>query len=325
MKAILISVIVIHVILCAIAILLTIFKKLRLRPMALTYLILVPIFGPVSILFLHIHKLRGGEDAEVNVSKFRVEADIYRSIGFSTDEDEDVVSLEEAMILNDSNTRRSLIMDLVKENVVPLEEALTLSTSNVRRKLIMDVLNSDTAAFYGLLEQARLNDDVEVVHFATTAMSELNKQYDLELEHFRKLDEAEPENAEMLYEYCGCMKSFLELEIIKGQMLEMRRAQYIDLLKRLIALEPAPDSYCDLAEQLMLADRFDEAKSTFDDMFERYPENENVWILYIEYFVRLGDGAEVKKQVEEALREHIYFSSATYERLSFWLEKSGSK
>lgn len=48
----------------------------------------------------------------------------------------------------------------------------------VRRELIMDVLNDDPEEYMDLLKQARMNEDVEVVHYAITAMVELSKEYD---------------------------------------------------------------------------------------------------------------------------------------------------
>ena len=53
---------------------------------------------------------------------------------------------------------------------VPLEEALILDTAEQRRKLILSVLTEDPVQYYDLLQQARMNDDSEVVHYAATAL-----------------------------------------------------------------------------------------------------------------------------------------------------------
>ena len=48
----------------------------------------------------------------------------------------------------------------------------------------MDILNDDPSKYIELLEKARMNEDVEVVHYAITAMVELSKDYDSKLQTF---------------------------------------------------------------------------------------------------------------------------------------------
>ena len=67
-------------------------------------------------------------------------------------------------------------------STVPLEEALLLDSAEQRRKLILSVLTDDPVQYYDLLEQARLNDDSEVVHYAATAMAQISKQADAALQ-----------------------------------------------------------------------------------------------------------------------------------------------
>ena len=43
----------------------------------------------------------------------------------------------------------------------------------LRRELIMNVLNDNPEEYVELLKQARMNEDVEVVHYAITAMVEV--------------------------------------------------------------------------------------------------------------------------------------------------------
>ena len=166
-----------HICGCILVFLLAASRVLPVRMSMFPMVVLVPVFGSICAILLGIHKRRNGASADVQVDRFQVENSIYRSMGMmGEDENQPVVSLEEAMILNSTDTRRNLMIDLLKENVVPLEEALNISSSDVRRKLMMDILTNDSSTFYALLEQARLNDDVEVVHYATTAMSELGKK-----------------------------------------------------------------------------------------------------------------------------------------------------
>lgn len=309
----------VHIAFCILIYLLFSFGKIRLRAAALPFVFLCVLFGPICALFFQIYKLRNGEKADIDVPKFKIENEIYRSLGFKVEEDKEVIPLEEALVLNDAGTRRNLMMDLVKENVIPLEQALTLSSTDVRRKLMMDVLNSNTNAFYDLLEQARLNDDTEVVHYATTAMSELSKKYDVTLEKYEARYSADPDNLTVLVSYCDCMRQYLGLGMLSGKILSVRRERLIQLLSALVEKQPTVENYVEYARQLMLADNFAVADFVIHDMEDRWPSDEQVWCLRLEYFARQNDGEAVHSMVSKAMREHIYFSTKTRDTLVFWL------
>ena len=73
----------------------------------------------------------------------------------------------------------------------------------------MDILNDDPSKYIELLEKARMNEDVEVVHYAITAMVELSKDYDSKLQTFERTYAAAPEDSVVLDEYCDFMEEYL--------------------------------------------------------------------------------------------------------------------
>lgn len=102
-------------------------------------------------------------------------------------------------------------------STVPLEEALLLDSAEQRRKLILSVLMDDPVQYYDLLEQARLNDDSEVVHYAATAMAQISKQADAaqlqrqQLERLLKMQLADQPKEEQYGLGCRLAKVQLEL------------------------------------------------------------------------------------------------------------------
>ncbi|MFR6580786.1 MAG: hypothetical protein ACLURP_01140 [Ruminococcus sp.] len=95
-------------------------------------------------------------------------------------------------------------------DVVPLEEALLLNDPSRRRELIMNVLNDNPGEYVELLKQARMNEDVEVVHYAITAMVELSKEYDYRLQKIEKKYTNDPDDPVILEEYCDFLKEISE-------------------------------------------------------------------------------------------------------------------
>ena len=107
-------------------------------------------------------------------------------------------------------------------STVPLEEALLLDSAEQRRKLILSVLTDDPVQYYDLLEQARLNDDSEVVHYAATAMAQISKQADAALQRHAARFAADPKDPAVLAEYAAALEASLALGLAQRRRPEGR-------------------------------------------------------------------------------------------------------
>lgn len=310
-------VLIIHLILCLALILLKRSKKTKVHRAMYPLMFLVIIFGPLCALLLNKHY--EDEDPEIieGLDKFQIENAIYKSIGLDTD-DTEAVALEEALLINDGNVRRNIMMEVVKDNIIPLEDALAVGSNEVRRKIMLDVLNNDVSAFYDLMKYARMNDDVEVVHYATTAMTELNKQYDAKLVKYLKQYKDNPTNVSVLKDYCDCLKRYLGFGFIKGQLEENRKQELIGLLKQLVEAKPELESFNDLVSLLIETEQFDEAEKYIDIMFSKWPMDEATWLARIELYVHKKDRDGLNEIILEAKKEHIYFSEKARKQIEFW-------
>lgn len=321
MNHLIIIIVLLHGAGCLLSLYLSITSVLQFRPAALPLMLLVPVFGPAAVLFLGFSVRKHSQKSDAEDPGRPSETEIYRTLNMDGESLNDGLSMEKDMIMNLTGSNRNLAMDIAKENVVPLEDALAISTSQVRRKIMMDVLNSDTDQFYELLEQARLNDDVEVVHYATTAMSELNKKYDLALDKLRTAVDTAPKDLQVLAEYCSQLQQYMELGLAKGVMLNLRRSECILMLKRLCNFQPTYENYCALARQQMLHGEISAADETLQEAEIRWPDSETVWLLRLEYYARQGDGQTVQAMASNVWNSDMYLSANVKEKLAFWLKK----
>ncbi len=167
-------------------------------------------------------------------------------------------------------------------STVPLEEALLLDSAEQRRKLILSVLTDDPVQYYDLLEQARLNDDSEVVHYAATAMAQISKQADTA---------------------------------------QLQRQQLERLLKMQMANQPKEEQYglgCRLAKvQLELAE-YAAAEQTLAELTARWPVRETPWLLRLRSAAARKDGAELARWLVEMERAQVYLSAAGRREVDFW-------
>nr|WP_295279605.1 hypothetical protein [uncultured Blautia sp.] len=264
--------------------------KMYMLPLAL----FVPVWGPVCVLLIHFQIFSGADQVKkVGVEKLRVNEEIYKNM-FQTREEND-------------------------RDVVPLEEALLLNDPGKRRELIMNILNDDPGEYVELLKQARMNEDVEVVHYAITAMVELSKEYDYRQQKIEKKYMDAPDDPAVLEEYCDFLKEYLSQGFTEKQMEQIQRKQYTQLLLKQLGQKVNLHTCVCLMENLMVQGDFALAEKTLKIMDQNWHRSEEYWIWKIRYLAERKMGREIKESLKALKEEHIYLSSKGKEALEFWL------
>lgn len=254
----------------------------------------VPLWGVLCVLFLHTQICAGADNVrQADVEKLKVNEERYKNI---------------------------FVPQGTKEQVVPLEDALLLNEAGVRRELIMDVLNDNPGEYMELLKKARMNDDVEVVHYAITAMVELSKDYDYRLQQLEKRYARHPEDPAILAEYCDFLEEYLDQGILEAQMEQMQRRQYIQLLQKRKKQRAELHTSILLTENLLKLKAYAEAYEELQFMREHWYRREEYWILYVKYCAEQKQGRALAQALSEMKREHIYLSSKGKEALALWLD-----
>ena len=267
---------------------------LKVKMYMLPVAVFVPLWGPVCVLLIHLQLFSGTDQVKtVSVEKLRVNEEIYKNM-FQVREEND-------------------------RDVVPLEEALLLNDPARRRELIMNILNDDPGEYVDLLKQARMNEDVEVVHYAITAMVELSKEYDYRLQKIEKKYMDAPDDPAVLEEYCDFLKEYLSQGFMEKQMEQIQRNQYTQLLLKQLGQKVTLHTCVCLMENLMVQGDFALAEKTLKIMDENWHRSEEYWIWRIKYLAERKMGKELEASLKSLKKEHIYLSSKGREALEFWL------
>lgn len=284
-----------HIVCCVLVWLGIKIHRLKVKKYLMAIVIFVPFWGTVCVLLLHLQMLtRRDNRIEPGVEKLRVNEEIYKNI-FQAVSDTD-------------------------KKIVPLEEALLINEPRVRRELIMDVLNDDPEEYMDLLKQARMNEDVEVVHYAITAMVELSKEYDFRLQKMEKLYAASPDDPEILEQYCDFMEEYLNQGILEAQMEREQRERYIRLLRQKLKVKTTLSTCVRLFQNLMKTGDYVQAEEILGLMDQKWHGKEEFWILKIRYLAERKKGAELQQCLRQMKQEQIYLSSKSKEALAFWLD-----
>ena len=145
---------IIHTLVCLVLWTLMKLGLLPVRGHMLAVMVLVPLWGPLLVVLLCVRdQARGDVSCAGTLESLRLKDDMRRGVvvqGRETD-----------------------------AGVVPLEEALIVNDAGDRRRLMLSMLTEDPGAYLAQLQAAKLNDDVEVAHYAATAVAQISKESDL--------------------------------------------------------------------------------------------------------------------------------------------------
>lgn len=288
-------IIAVHLLVCMTLCLLHHVGVLKVDGLLLPFMALIPLWGPLSVALMHSRAvLRGGRRIPAGLQELKVE------------------DQEQRNILVDDRTDYA--------NTVPLEEALIVDNPRQRRNLMLSILNENPGQYANLLSQARLNEDVEVVHYAATAMAQISAKEDAKLQRCMMEYERNRDSDEALDRYRKALEQYLDSSMEQGYARTLQMRRYANLLAE--RLKRHADDYrtaCSLAKTQMDLGLFDKASHTIDTALFTWPRQGDVWLMKLRLETALHDGKEVQRTVRRIKDEHIYLGGRGHDILRFWL------
>lgn len=297
LKILLIFYLIIHLILCLLIYIGVRTRLLRFSEQLMPIAVFVPIFGIIMCLIADIisRGKRTGTRA-FSLEDLALDEDDLRMVHVQNDSSDAIVPLEEALLINDSATRRNLMLNILREN--PNE-------------------------YVHLLQSARLDDDIEVTHYASTAIMEIQREYELTVQKCDKKYREAPDDPEVLSEYIDALSKYIESGLVDENILFIYRRRMSELLAEKIKQGTNdPDIYMAAVETSLALDNAGDAAATADQMILRWPSGEKSWIAKLKVAQQIGDGEGIKKVVAEVKFRNVYLSPEGRNIISFWDQNS---
>ena len=204
------------------------------------------------------------------------------------------------------------------EEIIPLEEALVLQDKEVSRWMLMEIVSRAPAKFIDLLFLARQDEDTEVVHYATTLIAEISRQYDIRLQTLDKKHQENPSDYRTLAEYCSVLAAYLQKNLVTKRMEEVLRKDYSHLLEKKLQQKEQLSDYVKLIENELLLKRYESVEKYLNTISQKWPQQEEIYMLYLRYYFETRQGERLEELVEAIKNGSIYISKANRERLAFW-------
>lgn len=284
----------IHALVCLVLWTLMKLGLLPVRGHMLVVMVLVPLWGLLLVVLL-----------------------IARSAVFGADLKDATLEL---LRINDELHRSILVHDREADaGVIPLEEALIVNDPADRRRLMLSMLTEEPDAYLAQLQAAKLNDDVEVAHYAATAVAQISKESDLKLQQLERAFKTDP-SSHNLDSYCDFLGAYLDSGLAEGRVAQIQRQQYARLLARRCEREDGPVLRIRYATALTDAGKIDKAEDIASQLVIDAPDDQGVWMLCLRLAVIRHDGQAVQRVIDAIDKQHVYLNAENRERLSFWRE-----
>ena len=283
----------VHLLICLLTFLGIQFNILKVHKYMFFVALFLPFWGVLVLLILHFQIWFKADDGiDVGVEKLKLESELYKSI-----------TIDEKK---------------VAATTVPIEEALVINSAKERRSIIMDVLNENPKEYIEFLQKAGNNEDTEVVHYAVTAMVEISKENDYTLQNLEREYAANPNNPAILEEYTNFLWNCLSQNLMQGQVEVLNRELFDSLISKKIEQGGSITDYSRGVENNLKRKQYTKAGEYLHKMKELYSQNEEYYLLRLNYLASLGRGEDIKKLLVEIDDRHIFLTSRAKEVLAFW-------
>ena len=201
--------------------------------------------------------------------------------------------------------------------VVPLEEAIAVNDPHVGRQLMLDILRHNPDNYIDLLQRARLADDTELAHYATTSMMEIQSHHEQVIrEQEALLDTDDPRVRRRLRSE---LQDYIRSGLISGNVLTIFRWKLDAVLEQLQASEPENKNYAlERIENQIELGCLDGVETSLRQVLDRWPETERAYMLLVRYYQTTGQGEKIQSILDELVRNQIYLSSEGKKWFQFW-------
>lgn len=281
----------IHMLVCLVLSTLVKLGMLPVRGHMLPAMVLVPLWGPLLLVLCARGEAFGDALEDGTLESLRLNDEIRRGMQVQVREGD--------------------------AGVVPLEEALIVNDPSDRRRLMLSMLTEDPDAYLAQLQAAKLNDDVEVAHYAATAVAQISKESDLKLQQLERAFKTDP-STENLDAYCDYLGEYLASGLAEGRVEQIQRQQYARLLARRCEREDGAALRIRYATALADAGELDEAEAVITQLVAEVPDDQESWMLCLRLAVTRRDGEAVQQVIDAIDNQHVYLSAENREKLAFW-------
>lgn len=278
-----------HIVLCALSGLRLYYSPVRMTMAHMLWIVCLPVFGPIAGLVFVSAANGAGPDLswmETHVQEHRLR------FGMRTQVDE----------------------------TVPLEEALLINDPQRRRALMMNILRTDPMSYLDLLLVARFNEDTETAHYAASTIMELQRQLQIEIQQRQAEVLHDAQDIDKRRDHIELLAKYCESGLLEGQLLRRQRLMLAEALDDALRLEETDDLLAHAVRNHLALEQPMGAKQAADRMLARWPLQENAWLEAMRVAVETRNQHYARMLIASMKSKPIDWSKQGREQIALWME-----
>ncbi|KQX66379.1 MULTISPECIES: hypothetical protein [unclassified Paenibacillus] len=211
-------------------------------------------------------------------------------------------------------------IDIKKEiNIVPIEEALLLNDTTTKRRMLIDALKNDSIEYIGILQKALENEDTETSHYAATAVLEIKRKLMLTKQKFSVKYEENKFDLETLIPYVNVLKNYLTSGFLDERTVIKTKHTYSQVLESLLSIYTEEEAYfVDKIECDLEIGNVDKARSMCESFHQAHPNSETPYLISMKTHYTLRNNERFQDSLNGLKNSPIRLSNQALNIVRFW-------
>lgn len=221
------------------------------------------------------------------------------------------------------NISRITVPEYEKEmNIISIEEALSINENKIRREIMLDVLKKDATKYISQLKNALGNEDTETSHYAAAALVEIKRKYELVVQELSVKMEKDPNNYDLSIGYMDALNKYINSDLLDRNNKRKQQYSLVNVGERIIIANPANlqlEKYNALIENLIDLKEYTRAEECAKLCISAYPQNEEPYIKMLKLYYLLGRREAFASLLDKLRNSNILLSNKALGILRFWI------
>lgn len=206
-------------------------------------------------------------------------------------------------------------------NIISVEEALLISDISTRRKIMIDILKEDALQYLDVLKTAVVNDDTETSHYAVTAVVEVKRELTLLLQKLSVDYAQNREDPAIAFAYAEIIKEYLRSGFLDAQSKRKYELTYIEILQQLIATNHATETvFCNKIEMEITLSELLAAERTALLFKQKFPLHEQAYIMTLAVHFEARAFEKFEQELQALKASPIVLSAYALKIVRYWSE-----
>lgn len=232
------------------------------------------------------------------------------------------IDYDELINKRKKNYRFAQSIDYKNETeIIPLEEVLLINNDSIKRKKIMDTLRIDGAKYIDYLRIATRDKDTETAHYAASAIMEIRKKLEKNLQLLRFEYEKDNDNVITAVNYAELLEHYIKSGLVADEHVSVYRYDYINVIKRLLN-NCEPTIFVEYIEKLLNlllnTGEYEQAGYYANIFLREFPDNERAYLLKMKYYFTLKDNINLSLELSNFKKNIIHPSKFAQDLIEVW-------